>query len=109
MAQCMLSKDATVTICHAKTKNLANYTKQADILISAVGRKNIVTKDMVKSGAVVIDVGINRSEDGHICGDMDFENIKDIASYITPVPGGIGPMTIAMLMCNIIEAAKILH
>ena len=106
MIQCMLNKNATVTVCHSKTKNLPEITKQADILISAIGRPKFVTSDMVKPQAVVIDVGINRGEDGKVCGDVDFENIKDKASYITPVPGGVGPMTIAMLMNNIVKAAK---
>ena len=106
MLQCMLNKNATVTICHSKTKNLEEVTKQADILICAIGKPKFVTKKMVKEGAIVIDVGINRDNNGKLCGDADFEDIKDIASYITPVPGGIGPMTIAMLMNNIVKSAK---
>lgn len=106
LAQCLLNKNATVTICHSKTKNLKEITKQADILIAAIGKAKFVTKDMVKEGAVVIDVGINRMDDGKLLGDTDFENIKDKVSYITPVPGGVGPMTIAMLMNNVIKAAK---
>lgn len=106
MVQCMLNKNATVTVCHSKTKNLAEITRQADILIAAIGRPKFVTEDMVKKGAVVIDVGINRNEEGKVCGDVDFENVSKKASYITPVPGGVGPMTIAMLMNNIIKAAK---
>ena len=106
MLQCLLNKHATVTICHSRTENLKEVTKKADILVAAIGKANFVTKDMVKEGAVVIDVGINRNEQGNVCGDVDFENVKELASYITPVPGGVGPMTIAMLMTNIIKAAK---
>ncbi|MGI6280275.1 MAG: bifunctional methylenetetrahydrofolate dehydrogenase/methenyltetrahydrofolate cyclohydrolase FolD [Acutalibacteraceae bacterium] len=105
MSMLMLHKNATVTICHSRTKNLKEVCRQADILVAAVGRAGFVTADMVKPGAVVIDVGINR-ENGHLCGDVDFENVKDIASAITPVPGGVGPMTIAMLMQNTLTAAK---
>lgn len=107
LSQCLLNKNATVTICHSKTKDLAEITKTADILISAVGRLNMVTADMVKDGAVVIDVGMNRNEQGKLAGDVDFENVKEKASYITPVPGGVGPMTIAMLMNNVIKATKL--
>lgn len=106
MIQCMLNKHATVTVCHSKTKNLSEITKQADILVAAIGKPKFITEDMVKDGAVVIDVGINRNEEGKVCGDVDFENVSKKASYITPVPGGVGPMTIAMLMNNIIKAAK---
>lgn len=106
LAQCLLNKNATVTICHSRTKNLKEMTKQADILIAAIGKAKFVTEDMVKVGATVIDVGINRMDDGKLLGDTDFENIKDKASYITPVPGGVGPMTIAMLMHNVVKAAK---
>ena len=106
LAQCLLNKNATVTICHSKTKNLKEITKQADILIAAIGKAKFVTEDMVKDGATVIDVGINRMDDGKLLGDTDFENIKDKVSYITPVPGGVGPMTIAMLMHNVVKAAK---
>ena len=106
LAQCLLQKNATVTICHSKTKNIAEITKTADILISAVGKKNMVTADMVKDGAVVIDVGMNRNEEGKLVGDVDFENVKQKVSYITPVPGGVGPMTIAMLMNNVIKATE---
>ena len=106
LAQCLLNKNATVTICHSKTKNLKEMTKQADILIAAIGKPKFVTEDMVKENAVVIDVGINRMDDGKLVGDTDFENIKEKASYITPVPGGVGPMTIAMLMHNVVKAAK---
>ena len=104
--QCMLNKNATVTVCHSKTKNLVEITKQADILIAAIGKAKFVTEDMVKENAIVIDVGINRNSEGKVCGDVDFENVSKKASYITPVPGGVGPMTIAMLMNNIIKAAK---
>ena len=106
LAQCLLNKNATVTICHSRTKNLKEITKQADILIAAIGKAKFVTEDMVKEGATVIDVGINRMDDGKLLGDTDFENIKDKVSYITPVPGGVGPMTIAMLMHNVVKAAK---
>ena len=105
MALSLLNKNATVTICHSKTKNLAEITKDADILIAAIGKQKFVTADMVKEGAVVIDVGINRTEAG-IVGDVDFENVKEKASFITPVPGGVGPMTVAMLMSNIVKATK---
>lgn len=106
MSQCLLNKNATVTICHSKTANLKDFTKKADVLVSAIGKPKFVTKDMVKEGAIVIDVGINRNSEGKVCGDVDFENIKDITSYITPVPGGVGPMTIAMLMTNVVRATK---
>ena len=106
MAMLMLHANATVTICHSKTKNLAQICKTADILIAAVGRADFVTADMVKEGAVVIDVGINRNENGKLCGDVKFEEVSKIASMITPVPGGVGPMTRAMLMCNTVTAAK---
>ena len=106
MAQCMLNRNATITICHSKTKDLASITRQADILICAIGVPKFITKDMVKDGAVVIDVGINRTEEGKVVGDIDFEKVQEKASYITPVPGGVGPMTIAMLMANIVKAAN---
>ena len=106
LIQCCLAKNATVTVCHSKTKNLKEHTKRADIVISAIGKAKFVTKDMVKPGVVIIDVGINRNEDGKLVGDVDFKEIEPIASYITPVPGGVGPMTIAMLMNNVIKAAK---
>lgn len=105
MAQCLLNKNATITICHSKTKELDKITKTADILISAVGRPKFVKKNMVKEGAVVIDVGTNRLEDGKLVGDVDFDEVAPITSYITKVPGGVGPMTIAMLMTNIVKAA----
>ena len=107
MLQCLLNKNATVTVCHSRTKNLAEITKMADILVVAIGKSKFVTKDMVKDGAVVVDVGINRGEDGKLCGDVDFEEVSKVASYITPVPGGVGPMTIAMLMNNIVKATKL--
>ena len=106
LIQCMLSKNATVTICHSKTQNIKEITKKADIIVAALGKEKFVTKDMVKEGAVVIDVGINRTEEGKLVGDVDFENVKEKASYITPVPGGVGPMTIAMLMENVVKASK---
>ena len=101
----LLHKNGTVTICHSRTKNLAEICKTADILVAAVGRPNFITADMVKEGAVVIDVGINRGEDGKLCGDVDFEPVSKIAGAITPVPGGVGPMTISMLMRNTLTAA----
>jgi len=100
MAMLLLNANATVTVCHSKTKNLAEICKQADILVSSVGKANFITSDMVKEGAVVIDVGINRNASGKLCGDVCFEEVKEKASYITPVPGGVGPMTITMLMYN---------
>ena len=106
LIQCCLNKNATVTVCHSRTKDLAEYTKRADIVIVAIGRAEFLKEDMVKDGVVVIDVGINRGEDGKLCGDVDFKNVSKKASYITPVPGGVGPMTIAMLMNNVIKAAK---
>ena len=103
---CCLNKHATVTICHSRTKDLKEKTRNADILVAAIGKPNYVTADMVKEGAVIIDVGINRGKDKKITGDVDFENVKEKASYITPVPGGVGPMTVAMLMNNVIKATK---
>jgi len=103
LSMLLLNKNATVTVVHTKTKNMPEITKKADILISATGHLNMVTKDMVKEGAAIIDVGIIRSEDGKLRGDVDFNNVKDIAGFITPVPGGVGPMTIAMLMENTLE------
>ncbi len=105
MAMLLLNANATVTICHSKTKNIKEICRNADILVAAIGRKQFVTADMVKEGAVVIDIGINRDENGKICGDVDFENVKEKASMITPVPGGVGPMTITMLMYNAVKAA----
>lgn len=107
MMQCLLNKNATVTVCHSKTIKLERATKKADILVVAIGKPKFITKDMVKDGAVVIDVGINRDENGKICGDVDFDGVSEVASYITPVPGGVGPMTIAMLMNNIVKAARL--
>ncbi len=107
MMQCLLNKNATVTVCHSKTKDLKEVTKKADILVVAIGRANFITKDMVKEGAVVVDVGINRTDDGKLCGDVEFEEVSKVASYITPVPGGVGPMTIAMLMNNIVKATRL--
>lgn len=104
VAQLLLAADATVTVCHSKTENLAEITRVADILVAAVGRKKFVTADMVKPGAIVIDVGMNRDDEG-LFGDVDFDNVKDVAGYITPVPGGVGPMTIAMLLSNTVESA----
>lgn len=106
MAQCLLAKDATVTICHSKTQNLGEVVKEADIVVAAIGKPNFITGDMIKEGAVVIDVGINRMEDGKLIGDVNFEEAKEKASYITPVPGGVGPMTIAMLVANVVKAAR---
>ncbi len=106
MAMLLLHENGTVTICHSRTKNLKEICSQADILVAAVGRPNFVTADMVKDGAVVLDVGINRLKSGKLCGDVDFEAVEKKASYITPVPGGVGPMTIAMLMKNTLSAAK---
>ncbi len=106
LIQCLLNKNATVTICHSRTKNIAEITKEADILIAALGKPKFVKENMVKENAVVIDVGINRNEEGKLVGDVDFENVSKKASYITPVPGGVGPMTIAMLMNNVVKAAK---
>ena len=106
LIHCCLNKNATVTTCHSKTQNLAQKAKEADILISAIGKAHFVTADMVKENAVVIDVGINRLDNGKITGDVDFENVKEKVSYITPVPGGVGPMTIAMLMNNVIKATR---
>ncbi len=106
LIQCMLQKNATVTVCHSKTKNLEEFTKKADILIVAIGKPKFITENMVREGVVVIDIGINRNEEGKIVGDVDFDNVSKKASYITPVPGGVGPMTVAMLMENVVEAAK---
>ena len=106
LIQCLLNKNATVTICHSKTKNIAEITKEADVLIAALGKPKFVKENMVKENAVVIDVGINRNEEGKLVGDVDFENVSKKASYITPVPGGVGPMTIAMLMNNVVKATK---
>lgn len=106
LLQCLLNKNATVTVCHSKTRDLKDITKRADILIAAIGRPEFVTADMVKEGATVIDVGINRTEVGKLVGDVKFDEVSKKASYITPVPGGVGPMTIAMLMANVVKAAS---
>ena len=107
MAMMLLNESGTVTVCHSKTEDLASITSEADILVSAVGKAKFVTADMVKEGAVVIDVGMNHDEDGKLCGDVDFAEVEPKAGFITPVPGGVGPMTIAMLMKNTLTAAKI--
>ena len=105
LLQCLINRNATVTICHSKTQDMEEITKKADVLVAAIGKPNFVTENMVKKGAVVIDVGINRTSEG-IVGDVDFKEVEKKASYITPVPGGVGPMTIAMLMNNVVKAAK---
>lgn len=105
-AMLLLQAGATVTICNSKTRDLGLHTRMADILVVATGKRNLVTADMIKSGAVVIDVGMNRDDAGKLCGDVDFANAKEVAGYITPVPGGVGPMTITMLLVNTIEAAE---
>ena len=106
VGQLLLQRDSTVTYCHSRTKDLASYTRQADILISAIGKAKFVDASFIKPGAVVIDVGMNRDEFGKLCGDVDFEDVKEKASYLTPVPGGVGPMTIAMLMENTVQSAE---
>ena len=106
MLQCLLSKNATVTICHSRTKDLIAVVREADIVVAAIGKPNFITGDMIKEGAVVIDVGINRMEDGKLLGDVKFDEAEPKASFITPVPGGVGPMTIAMLVENVVKAAK---
>lgn len=106
MALMLLQKNATVTICHSATTNLKAMTLQADVIVAAVGKRNVLTADMVKPGAVVIDVGMNRNDEGKLCGDVDFEGVAQVAGYITPVPGGVGPMTITMLLVNTLEAAE---
>ena len=106
MALMLLKKDATVTICHSATQNLKAITLQADVIVAAVGKRNVLTADMVKPGAVVLDVGMNRNEEGKLCGDVDFAGVEQVAGYITPVPGGVGPMTITMLLVNTLEAAE---
>lgn len=106
MALLLLEKHGTVTVCHSRTKNLSDITKEADILVVAIGKATFLTADMVKEGAVVIDVGINRLSDGKLCGDVDFDNVSSVASFITPVPGGVGPMTITMLLKNTLTAAE---
>ncbi|MDO8371061.1 MAG: bifunctional methylenetetrahydrofolate dehydrogenase/methenyltetrahydrofolate cyclohydrolase FolD [Pseudomonadota bacterium] len=106
MALMLLQKNATVTICHSGTQNLKALTLQADVVVAAVGKRNVLTADMVKPGAVVIDVGMNRNDEGKLCGDVDFDGVKEVAGWITPVPGGVGPMTITMLLVNTLEAAE---
>jgi methylenetetrahydrofolate dehydrogenase (NADP+) / methenyltetrahydrofolate cyclohydrolase len=105
MALLLLQANATVTVCHSATADIGHHTRQADVVVAAVGKRNVLTADMVKPGAVVIDVGMNRNDEGKLCGDVDFAGVKEIASYITPVPGGVGPMTITMLLVNTLEAA----
>jgi methylenetetrahydrofolate dehydrogenase (NADP+)/methenyltetrahydrofolate cyclohydrolase len=105
-AMLLLQAGATVTICNSKTRDLGHHTRQADILVAATGKRNLITADMIKPGAVVIDVGMNRDDQGKLCGDVDFPQAKEVAGYITPVPGGVGPMTITMLLVNTIEAAE---
>ena len=107
MALMLLQQNATVTICHSATPDLKAMTLQADVIVAAVGQRNVLTADMVKPGAVVLDVGMNRNEEGKLCGDVDFEGVKAVASYITPVPGGVGPMTITMLLVNTLQAAEL--
>jgi methylenetetrahydrofolate dehydrogenase (NADP+)/methenyltetrahydrofolate cyclohydrolase len=106
MALMLLGKNATVTICHSATRDLKSMTLQADVVVAAVGKRNVLTADMVKPGAVVIDVGMNRNDEGKLCGDVDFEGVRQVAGWITPVPGGVGPMTRAMLLVNTLEAAE---
>jgi methylenetetrahydrofolate dehydrogenase (NADP+)/methenyltetrahydrofolate cyclohydrolase len=106
MAMLLMAAGATVTVCHSQTRDLAFHTRRADIVVAAVGKPRMITGDMLKPGAVVIDVGINRTEDGKLCGDVDFESAKEVAGAISPVPGGVGPMTITMLLANTLEAAE---
>ncbi|KTT14685.1 bifunctional methylenetetrahydrofolate dehydrogenase/methenyltetrahydrofolate cyclohydrolase FolD [Pseudacidovorax intermedius] len=106
MALMLLAKNATVTVCHSATADLAHHVRQADIVVAAVGRRNTVTADMVKPGAIVIDVGMNRNDEGKLCGDVDFATVKEVAGWITPVPGGVGPMTVTMLLVNTVESAE---
>lgn len=106
MAMMLLQQDATVTICHSRTANLKAITLQADVIVAAVGKRDVLTADMVKPGAVVLDVGMNRNDEGKLCGDVDFDGVKKVASHITPVPGGVGPMTITMLMVNTLTSAE---
>lgn len=106
MAMMLLQQNATVTICHSATQDLKAMTLQADVIVAAVGKRNVLTADMVKPGAVVLDVGMNRNDEGKLCGDVDFAGVKEVAGYITPVPGGVGPMTITMLMVNTLESAE---
>jgi len=106
MALLLLQANATVTVCHSATADIGHHTRQADVIVAAVGKRNVLTADMVKPGAVVIDVGMNRNPEGKLCGDVDFAGVKEVASFITPVPGGVGPMTITMLLVNTLEAAE---
>ena len=106
MAMMLLQANATVTVCHSGTADLAHHTRQADIVVAAVGKRDVLTADMVKPGAVVIDVGMNRNDEGKLCGDVDFAGVKEVAGWITPVPGGVGPMTITMLLVNTMESAE---
>jgi methylenetetrahydrofolate dehydrogenase (NADP+)/methenyltetrahydrofolate cyclohydrolase len=106
MALLLLQANATVTVCHSATANIGHHTRQADVVVAAVGKRNVLTADMVKPGAVVIDVGMNRNDAGKLCGDVEFAGVKELASFITPVPGGVGPMTITMLLVNTLEAAE---
>jgi methylenetetrahydrofolate dehydrogenase (NADP+) / methenyltetrahydrofolate cyclohydrolase len=106
MAMMLLQANATVTVCHSGTADLAAFTRQADVVVAAVGKRNVLTADMVKPGAVVIDVGMNRNDEGKLCGDVDFAGVREVAGWITPVPGGVGPMTITMLLVNTLEAAE---
>ena len=106
MAMLLLQANATVTVCHSATPDLAHFTRQADIVVAAVGKRNVLTADMVKPGAVVLDVGMNRTDEGKLCGDVDFDGVKEVAGWITPVPGGVGPMTITMLLVNTMESAE---
>jgi methylenetetrahydrofolate dehydrogenase (NADP+)/methenyltetrahydrofolate cyclohydrolase len=106
MALMLLAKHATVTVCHSATADLGAFTRQADVVVAAVGKRNVLTADMVKPGAVVIDVGMNRNDEGKLCGDVDFAGVREVAGWITPVPGGVGPMTITMLLVNTLEAAE---
>lgn len=106
MALLLLQANATVTVCHSGTPDIGYYTRQADVVVAAVGKRNVLTADMVKPGAIVIDVGMNRNDEGKLCGDVDFAGVKDVAGHITPVPGGVGPMTITMLLVNTLESAE---
>lgn len=106
MALMLLSRSATVTICHSATQDLAAFTRQADVIVAAVGKQNLITADMVKPGAIVIDVGMNRNAEGKLCGDVDFDSVREVAGWITPVPGGVGPMTITMLLDNTLQSAE---
>jgi len=106
MALLLLQANATVTVCHSATADIGHHTRQADVIVAAVGKRNVLTADMVKPGTVVIDVGMNRNPEGKLCGDVDFAGVKEVASFITPVPGGVGPMTITMLLVNTLEAAE---